>query len=212
MNWKTILAAGAMILFTGTIYAQTPDGETPANEGVCDGLVGATPGLYGLCVAFCEAQDCEPDFLAADPFAKCKASSPKILAAYDRKKRADDPDMPCIMTGCPCFTAEEVEEFNWPPGNDNYEFCASDGVIDSPAGYGERSAIITGFFDDPDHQIVAASEQYLYHTQDWQYLCVIGLRDREPWLQRFQYISASEQYVCRNIINTFIESKGGCPQ
>ena len=67
MNWKTILAVGA-ILFTGTLYAQTPDGETPANEGVCDELMFYTPGLYGLCVAFCEAQDCVPDDGLDDPF------------------------------------------------------------------------------------------------------------------------------------------------
>ena len=41
--------------------AQTPDGQTPAGESVCDALQaeGVTRGLYGLCVAFCEAQDWE---------------------------------------------------------------------------------------------------------------------------------------------------------
>lgn len=48
----------SFILFYSPAFAQTPDGETPANEGVCDELIGLTPGLYGLCVAFCEAQDC----------------------------------------------------------------------------------------------------------------------------------------------------------
>ena len=36
MNWKTILIAGVIILLFGATYAQTPDGETPANQGVCD--------------------------------------------------------------------------------------------------------------------------------------------------------------------------------
>ena len=31
---------------SNTAIANTPDGETPANEGVCDGLHGGTPGLY----------------------------------------------------------------------------------------------------------------------------------------------------------------------
>jgi hypothetical protein len=35
--------------------AQTPDGETPAVEEVCDGLEGKA---YGLCNAYCEAKDC----------------------------------------------------------------------------------------------------------------------------------------------------------
>ena len=101
MNWKTILAAGS-ILFTGTLYAQTPDGETPANEGVCDGLQGGTPGLYGLCVAYCEAQDF--DTIEKQP------SSTKILANYRKKMKAGDPDMPCIQvqTQCSCFTNAEL--------------------------------------------------------------------------------------------------------
>ena len=60
MNWKTILIAGVIILLFGATYAQTPDGETPANQGVCDEVLGATPGLYGLCIAYCEAQDMTP--------------------------------------------------------------------------------------------------------------------------------------------------------
>ncbi len=45
------------LLMAAPAVAQTPDGATPANEGVCDDLKGFTPGLYGLSVAFCEAQD-----------------------------------------------------------------------------------------------------------------------------------------------------------
>ena len=57
MNWKTIFAVGA-ILLSGTLYAQTPDGETPANEGICDSESGAA---YGLCNAYCEAMDCDSE-------------------------------------------------------------------------------------------------------------------------------------------------------
>ena len=47
------------LFFVTTTIAQTPDGDTPVNEGVCDPLMedGVTKGLYGLCVAFCESQD-----------------------------------------------------------------------------------------------------------------------------------------------------------
>ena len=34
----------------------TPDGQTPAEETVCDGLIGAA---FRLCNAYCEAQDCD---------------------------------------------------------------------------------------------------------------------------------------------------------
>ena len=76
----------------------TPDGVTPANEGVCDDLQGTTKGLYGLCVAYCEAQD-------LDMFDK-QPPSVKILENYRRKMRAGDPDMPCVQ----CVTTPELDE------------------------------------------------------------------------------------------------------
>ncbi len=40
----------------GPVFGQTPDGDTPAVETVCDRLTGAA---FGLCNAYCEAQDCD---------------------------------------------------------------------------------------------------------------------------------------------------------
>lgn len=105
-----------MLLSTVAFAEGTPDGETPANEGVCDELVGFTPGLYGLCVAFCEAQDCEVDFdpvtgeLVFDP--SCTTSSPKVLDNYTRRMGPDDPFMPCVNidNGCPCWTEDELDQ------------------------------------------------------------------------------------------------------
>jgi len=102
MNWKIILAAGA-ILFSGIVYAQTPDGETPANEGVCNELKSSTPGLYGLCIAYCEAQDSDT---TGDPKAV-------LLNNYNKKRiEGVDPTMPCLIPPpepyCPCFTYQEV--------------------------------------------------------------------------------------------------------
>lgn len=37
----------------------TPDGDPPSRESVCDGLDGAA---FGLCNAFCEAQDCDVEW------------------------------------------------------------------------------------------------------------------------------------------------------
>jgi hypothetical protein len=94
-----VLLAGAG--YFSTAVAQTPDGETPANEGVCDVLQGgSTPGLYGLCVAYCEAQD-------LDTFDKSPPSE-KILANYRKKMQAGDLDMPCIQVPCPCWSASEL--------------------------------------------------------------------------------------------------------
>lgn len=115
MNWKIIFAVG-VILMSGTIYAKTPDGITPANEGLCDVLQadGITKGLYGLCVAFCEAQDnADADVTVTikeyEAFLK-SAPSGKILLNYNRRKSDSDPEMPCIMVeeSCPCWTVEEL--------------------------------------------------------------------------------------------------------
>jgi hypothetical protein len=46
----------AVLAFAPMSQAKTPDGKTPAEETVCDELEGA---LYGLCVAYCEAMDCD---------------------------------------------------------------------------------------------------------------------------------------------------------
>ena len=103
---KQILMGATFALLTGlatmsgNAIASTPDGETPANENVCDGLQNATPGLYGLCVAYCEAQDL--DTVDKNP------PNTRILANYDKKKQTDDPDMPCVQTPCPCFSADEL--------------------------------------------------------------------------------------------------------
>lgn len=94
----SLLASVAM----NSVMAATPDGTTPANEGACNGLKvsGITPSLYGLCVAYCEAQD-------LDTFDK-EPPSTKILDNYNKRKLASDPAMPCVKPSCPCWTGAEI--------------------------------------------------------------------------------------------------------
>lgn len=98
------LAAVALLasMAMNTAMAATPDGTTPANEGVCNGLqvAGVTPSLYGLCVAYCEAQD-------LDTFDK-EPPSTKILDNYNKRKQASDPAMPCVKPTCPCWSGAEI--------------------------------------------------------------------------------------------------------
>jgi hypothetical protein len=52
------LALGVALGSYSTAYALgggTPDGTPPPGESACDGLTGR---VWGLCVAYCEAQDC----------------------------------------------------------------------------------------------------------------------------------------------------------
>ncbi len=116
-----ILSVAVTILMAPSTLAQTPDGETPANEGVCDELQGATPGLHGLCVAFCEAQD-HSDVLVAITEQEMHAledaaPSGRILANYNKKKKEGDPAMPCITVArvtdpCPCWGEAELAEID----------------------------------------------------------------------------------------------------
>ncbi len=62
---KTIIRSSHLICISlvatigvfGQVQANTPDGMTPAVETLCDAYQDSIPGLYGLCVAYCEAQD-----------------------------------------------------------------------------------------------------------------------------------------------------------
>ncbi len=56
-----VLAAAGLVFAPGAAFAighGTPDESPPAAEPVCDdaGLIGAA---FGLCIAFCEANDCD---------------------------------------------------------------------------------------------------------------------------------------------------------
>ena len=89
---------------------------SPPNEGVCDELVGTTPGLYGLCVAFCETQDCEATYdPATDTVAfdeNCRPSSPKLLDNFNKRGGVGGPHMPCVNiteNECDCWTEAELD-------------------------------------------------------------------------------------------------------
>jgi hypothetical protein len=125
---KTFIAAFTLTLAVGFVstaptIAQTPDGQTPAEEMVCDPLKadGVTKGLYGLCVAFCEAQD-HATFDETVTEAELDAlisgiPSGRILTNYNKKKQVTDPSMPCIVVddgdeSCPCWSAEELADID----------------------------------------------------------------------------------------------------
>ncbi len=113
---KTAAILALAFPLTAPISAQTPDGTTPAQEGVCDVLQeeSTTKGLYGLCVAFCEAHDAAsidgPITLEDLEALEQSAPSGKILTNYNKRKADTDPDMPCIKVEepCPCFSDEDL--------------------------------------------------------------------------------------------------------
>lgn len=87
------LALGLLTVVSDTAWASTPDGQTPAQETVCDGETGAA---YGLCNAYCEAMDCDSEDPHASPTA-CDA----VRRNFERKTGRP---LPCDVT-CPCLEA-----------------------------------------------------------------------------------------------------------
>jgi len=115
-NATALIACSALLVASAADAKGTRDGQTPAVEGVCDPLIGLTPGLYGLCLAFCEAQDCEATFnettgeTVFEPI--CEASSPNILGNYNELRAPGDPLLPClniVAAECPCWTEDELD-------------------------------------------------------------------------------------------------------
>ena len=109
MRIHLVLAGLSACLVAAVAAAGTPDGSTPAEETICESLRGATPGLRGLCVAYCEAQDCDgPEAALAG---ECVPASRRLLELYERRRRAGDPPMPCVApppSECPCYSAGEI--------------------------------------------------------------------------------------------------------
>lgn len=72
---------------------------------------GGTPGLFGLCTAFCsngcrvsqaDTDACKVD--NPDPFQVLGCSCGRILDNYNNQRGETDPPMPCVLDAvCPCF-------------------------------------------------------------------------------------------------------------
>ena len=127
-----LILISATFVLVGSLpaTAQTPDGMTPAEETDCDVLIGATPGLYGLCVAFCEAHDADPSDL--------DVPDQMILEIYNKKMVLDDPPMPCLepdepQVSCPCWSADELLNV-WPPSDNidlNFVHACANTITDT---------------------------------------------------------------------------------
>lgn len=126
-----------------TASAQTPDGETPAEEGICDFLQsGYSKGLYGLCVAYCEAHDADLLSVSGDP-TELNVPNVRILENYRRKMQEGDPDMPCVRTTeCPCFNQADLDLLDAPTQPDFYSPNACQNRTISGSTYTFRSTLI----------------------------------------------------------------------
>jgi hypothetical protein len=85
---------------------------------VCDALIGATPGLYGLCTAYCEASELPQAMARAngnpDRLADLAENKDRVLQRYNAARGPGDPEMPCIQqNACPCWGSEQTSSSFW---------------------------------------------------------------------------------------------------
>ena len=104
-------------------FAGTPDGQTPADETVCEKaeLGGA---LKGLCNAYCEAMDCD-----ADPNANisaCESVHGKFL------KKSGGIELPCVVPPVP-----DTDGDNVPDDVDNCAYTPNDQADADGDGVGD---------------------------------------------------------------------------
>jgi hypothetical protein len=80
------MSAPAMALAYGD---GTPDEQPPAEEAICDPAADLKGAAYGLCVAYCEANDCEtqPDKKAC------------IVLSANFSRITGESLIPCTFTG-----------------------------------------------------------------------------------------------------------------
>jgi hypothetical protein len=127
----TICVAVALMMLIGT-YAETPDGEPPSVESVCEGLQGSA---FGLCNSYCEALDCDSD----NPKASQNACE-RVLVNFD--EASGGAVMPCLVEpqpelglyDCPCnFDVEFWTDQAQILQTGNATACEP-GTMDPPAG------------------------------------------------------------------------------
>ena len=96
---KSLWIFAVCVAFIGVanVSADTPDGQTPSRETVCDNEEGAA---YGLCTAYCEAMDC------GDP--NQQASEKACEAVARNFERQTGRPIPCGLT---CLCADQLALF-----------------------------------------------------------------------------------------------------
>ena len=191
-------------------FAQTPDGQTPAKDTACD-VVKGSKGLYGLCVAFCEAQDLDES--------TTRKSRDKILDNYKKLSKkingaADVP--PCFPPAteadpqpssgtqptCPCWTAAQADAIDgvlsdgstaegWPAPSSDLSACSVTPylyIMEKNASQSEFSLIET--FESPSHTCV-------YGTRPNGTLTVVNLSVEAGMLTAEEFAACQADILAR---------------
>lgn len=151
----------ALLVIAVPAAAKTPDGQTPAEETVCDGQKGAA---FGLCNAYCEAMDCDSPAPHAAPKA-CEQVRTKF-------ERITGSALPCdAVASCPCGQLELFSAFT--SGTETINFCLSTSSDTSVYTEDGRYVVVL-----PGAGCQANGEEpFVPLTEDEAGICVQALRD-----------------------------------
>jgi hypothetical protein len=151
-----------------------------------------TQGLYGLCLAFCEAQDlASEDYPITDEELAILQDTPPsggILETYNTLKTASDPDMPCIVVDstCPCWTEGEL--------------AAIDGMIPGANGFLDCDIRPDeGFALAAEVEILTSGQQrlsILASASEQFRRCDYRNNQGDPTLRRFLDLTPGQAAVC----------------
>ncbi|HKI04019.1 MAG TPA: hypothetical protein VKK31_18715 [Thermoanaerobaculia bacterium] len=180
------LTFALLLICTGAVLAQTPDGETPAEETVCDNETGAA---FGLCNAYCEAMDCESD----DPQASDTACS-KVRAKF---QQTTGRDLPCEAppVTCPCFPGTSLIYGDFISGADPIRACTT--LPSSPfSGIRVRSlsAFVTVFKGAGTNWICNDDYSGFFHSPG--YPMTITEAEAQACIQHLEQLANSKGLTC----------------
>jgi len=179
--------AALSLILAGFALGSSPasaqsNAQATADARTCDALVDATPGLRGICVAYCERLDCSnPD----SP--ECAA----LRSSYDRRRQTGDPDLPCLPI-CPCFSLSEL--LDHPAELDTCEIGESE--YEAWAGAWDHATALQGCG-------TFSSTEFGDFAQ-----CRFQNTVVDPPYTRFARITQEEAAICRAIVAEFIAARG----
>ncbi|UCH73698.1 MAG: hypothetical protein JSU82_15410 [Rhodospirillales bacterium] len=188
-----------MALLALPAAVEARDGLTPAENPLCNEADFVTPGLYGLCVAMCEAQQCGAEY---DPVTKtikfddnCKPSAEQILANYNRKAGPDDPQMPCVRIPCPCWTETELDNIGGGGINGtNFDSCL-----------GQEGDSFAGLFGMSDN---GGGAEWAYTSDDPAMGLLCTSMEATPSNSRTLTVSPDEFTICQQSVMRECVSRG----
>jgi hypothetical protein len=188
MRKLTILGTLVLALvFAVNALASTPDGMTPAEETVCDQLKadGISKGLYGLCVAYCEAHDGPAEVITTEEQMDKMGDPPNsiLLALYQNKMREGDPNMPCVnyKNSCPVWSQEELERIGTLGGSILRDY--------------EYSGYLENYYDyEGDSEFRHFAQVYSYYHSD---KLIGSYYSSSPYVYRWMELTEAEYNACK---------------